>query len=158
MVSKAADAAVWEDRKDIQPPMSDRNSLNIDRFLEKLDDCAMTLTEDMDFAAAGKYVLKQLRWRPLEVLQELYFVAAEEVKITTLKKAKKWLKKQEWVDALQVSAKRRGAIKLQHAGREICLRDWRDFRGQYVLLRRNVEDWNAGVEQSACSISSPTPG
>ena len=38
MVSKAADAAVWEDLKDIKPPMYDGNHLNLDRFLEKLDD------------------------------------------------------------------------------------------------------------------------
>ena len=38
MVSKAADAAVWEDLKDIKPPTYDGNRLNLDRFLEKLDD------------------------------------------------------------------------------------------------------------------------
>ena len=38
MVSKAADAAVWEDLKDIKLPMYDGNPLNLDRFLEKLDD------------------------------------------------------------------------------------------------------------------------
>ena len=38
MVSKAADAAVWEDLKDIKPPTYDGNPLNLDRFLEKLDD------------------------------------------------------------------------------------------------------------------------
>ena len=37
MVSKVADAAVWEDLKDIKPPMYDGNPLNLDRFLEKLD-------------------------------------------------------------------------------------------------------------------------
>ena len=38
MVSKAADAAVWEDLKDIKPPMYDGNPLNLDRFSEKLDE------------------------------------------------------------------------------------------------------------------------
>ena len=33
MVSKAPDAAVWEDLKDIKPPMYDGNPLNLDRFL-----------------------------------------------------------------------------------------------------------------------------
>ena len=37
MDSKAADAAVWEDLKDIKPPMYDGNPLNLDSFLEKLD-------------------------------------------------------------------------------------------------------------------------
>ena len=37
MVSKAADAAVWENLKDIKPPTYDGNPLNLDRFLEKLD-------------------------------------------------------------------------------------------------------------------------
>ena len=47
MVSKAADAAVWEDLKDIKPPMYDGNPLNLDRFLEKLDDWGLTVTEDL---------------------------------------------------------------------------------------------------------------
>ena len=61
MVSKAADAAVWEDLKDIKPPMYDGNPLNLDRFLEKLDDWGMTVTEDMDPAEAEKYVFKRFR-------------------------------------------------------------------------------------------------
>ena len=47
-----------------------------------------------------------------------------------------------------MAAKRWKAIKLQHDGREIRLRDWRDFRGQCTLFRRNVEDWNEGDEQT----------
>ena len=52
MVSKAADAAVSEDLKDIRPLMYDGNPPNLDRFLEKLEDWGMTITEDMDPAAA----------------------------------------------------------------------------------------------------------
>ena len=148
MVSKAADAAVWEDLKDIRPPVYDGNPLNLDRFLEKLDDWGMTVTEDMDPAEAENYVFKRFRWRLPEVLPELYFVATKEGKIKTLKEAKKWLNEQERVDAPQVAAERWRAIKLQHDGREIRLRDWRDFRGQYVLFRRNVEDWNEGNKQT----------
>ena len=148
MVSKAADAAVWEDVKDIKPPTYDGNPLNLDRFLEKLDDWGMTIPEDMDPADAEKYVFKRFRWRLPEVLQELYFVATKEGKIRTPKKAKKWLKEHERVEARQVAAQRWKAIKLQHDGREIRLRDWRDFRGQYTLFRRNVEDWNEGDEQA----------
>ena len=148
MVSKAADAAVWEDLKDIKPPMYDGNPLNLDRFLEKLDDWGLTVTEDMDPADAEKYVFRQFRYRLPEVLQELYFVATKEEKIKTLKEAKKWLNEQERVDAPQVAAKRWKSIKLQHDGREIRLRDWRDFRAQYTLFRRNVEDWNQGDEQA----------
>ena len=48
----------------------------------------------------------------------------------------------------KVAAKRWKSIKLQHDGREIRLRDWLDFRGQYTLFRRNVEDWNEGDEQA----------
>ena len=123
MVSKAADAAVWEDLKDIKPPTYDGNPLNLDCFLERLDDWGMTVTEDMDPADAEKYVFKRFRWRLLEVLQELYFVATKEGKIKTLKEAKKWLNEQEQVDAPQVAAKRWRAIKLQHDGRDIRLRD-----------------------------------
>ena len=148
MVSKAADAAVWEDLKDIKPPTYDSNPLNLNRFLEKLDDWGMTVTEDMHPAEAEKYVFKRFRWRLPEVLQELYFVATKEEKIETLKEAKEWLNEQERVDAPQVAAKRWKAIKLQHDGREIRLRDWRDFRGQYTLFGRNVEDWNEGDEQA----------
>ena len=148
MVSKAADAAVWEDLKDIKPPTYDGHPLNRDRFLEKLDDWGMTVTEDMDPAEAEKYVFKRFRWRLPEVLQELYLVATKDWKIKTLKEAKKWLNEQEWVDAPQVAAKRWKAIKLQHDGREIRLRDWRDFRGQDTLFCRNVEDWNEGDEQA----------
>ena len=128
--------------------MYDGNPLNLDRFLKKLDDWGMTVTEDMDPAEAEKYVFKRFRWRLPEVLQELYFVATKEGKIKTLKEAKKWLNEQELVDAPQVAAKRWKAIKLQHDGREIRLRDWRDFRGQYTLFRRNVEDWNEGDERA----------
>ena len=148
MVSKAADAAVWEDLKDIKPPTYDGNPLNLDCFLKKLDDWGMTVTEDMDPAEADKYVFKRFRWRLPEVLQELYFLATKEGKIKTVKEAQKWLNEQEQVDAPQVAAKRWKAIKLQHDGREIRLRDWRDFRGQYTLFRRNVEDWNEGDEQA----------
>ena len=148
MVSKAADAAVWEDLKDYKPPMYDGNPLNLDRFLEKLDDWGLTVTEDMAPADAEKHVFRRFRYRLPEVLQELYFVATKEGKIKTLKEAKKWLNEQERVDAPQVAVKRWKSIKLQHDGREICLRDWRDFRGQYTLFRRNVEDWNEGDEQA----------
>ena len=121
MVSKAADAAVWEDLKDIKSPMYDGNPLNLDRFLEKLDDSGVTVTEDMPPADAEKYVFRRFRYRLPEVLQELYFVATKEGKIKTLKEAKKWLNEQERVDAPQVAAKRWKSIKLQHDGREIRL-------------------------------------
>ena len=38
--------------------------------------------------------------------------------------------------------------KLEHDGREIRLREWRNFRGKHTLFRRNVEDWNEGDEQA----------
>ena len=75
MVSKAADAAVWEDLKDFKPPTYYGNPLNLDRFLEKLDNWGMAVTEDMDPADAEKYVFKRFRYRLPEVLQELYFMA-----------------------------------------------------------------------------------
>ena len=148
MVSKAAGASLWEELKDIRPPMYDGNPLNMDRFLDKLDDSGMTVTEDMDPAAAEKDIYKRLRRRLPGVLQELYYVAAKKGNITTLKEAEKWLNRQERVDAPQVAAKRWRAIKLKHDGREICRRDWRDFQAQYVLVRRNVGEWNEGDEQS----------
>ena len=109
----------------------------------------LKVTEDMDPADAERYVFKRFRYRLPEVLQELYFVATKEGKIRTLKEANKWLNEQERVVALQVAAKRWKAIKLQHHGREIRLRDSPDFRGQYTLFRRNVEDWNEGDEQAS---------
>ena len=89
MVSKAADAAVWEDLKDNKAPTYDGNPLNLDRFLEKLDDWGMTVNEDIDPAEAEKCVFKQFRWRLPEVHQELYFAATKEGKIKTLKEAKR---------------------------------------------------------------------
>ena len=145
---RAADATVWEDLKDIKPPMYDGNPLNLDRFLEKLDDWGLTVTEDLPPADAERYVFKRFRYRLPEVLGELYFVATKEGRIKTLKEAKKWLNEQERVDAPQVAAKRWKSIKFEHDGREIRLRDWRDFRGKYTLFRRNVEDWNEGDEQA----------
>ena len=59
MVSKAADGAVWEDLKDIRPPMYDGNPLNLDPFLGKLDDRGMTVTQDMERAAVENYVFKR---------------------------------------------------------------------------------------------------
>ena len=88
MVSKPADAAVWEDLKDIEPPTYDGNPLNLDCFLEKLDDWGMTVTEDMDPADAERCVFKRFRYRLPGVLQELYFMATKEGKIKTLKEAK----------------------------------------------------------------------
>ena len=148
MVSKAADAAVWEDLKDIKPPMYDGIPLNLDRFLEKLDDWGLTVTEDLPPADAERYVFRRFRYRLTEVLGELYFMATKDGKIKTLKEAKKWLNEQERVDAPQVAGKRWKSIKLEHDGREIRLRDWRDFRGKYALSRRNLEDWNEGDEQA----------
>ena len=148
MVSKPADTAVWEDLKDIRPPLYDANPLNLDRFLEKLEHWGMTVSEDRVSAAAEKYVSKRFCWRLPEVLQELYCVAPRQRKITTLKEARKWLNEQKQVDAPHVTAKSWRAIKVQHDGREICLRDWRDFRGQYVLFRRNLKDWDEDDEQA----------
>ena len=152
MVSKAADAAVWEDLKDIKPPTYDGNPLNLDRFLEKLDDWRMTVTEDMDPAEAEKYVFKRFRYRLPEVLQELYFVATKEGKIKTLKEAKKWLNEQERVDAPQVAAKRWRAIKLQHDGREIRLRDWRTSGGN---TPSSAAPWRTGMRLTSRPACSP---
>ena len=112
MVFKAADAAIWEDLKDIRPPVYDGNPLNLDRFLENLGVCGMTVTEDMDPAEAQKYVFKRFRLCLPELLQELYFVAMNGGKIKTAKEAKKWLNELERVEAPQVAAKRGRAIKL----------------------------------------------
>ena len=157
IVSKAADAAVWEDLKDMRPPVYDGSPLDLEHFLEKLDDWRMSVTKDMDPAEAEKYVFTRFRWRLPEVLPELYFVATKEGKIKTLKEAKKWLNEQERVDAPQVATKRWRAIKLQHDGREIPLWDWRDFWGQYVLFRRNVEDWTEGDKQTCLLNMLPEP-
>ena len=47
-----------------------------------------------------------------------------------------------------MAAKRWKAIKLQHDGRKIRLRDWRDFRGQYTLFCPHVQDCNEGDKQA----------
>ena len=152
MVSKAADAAVWEDLKDIKPPMHDGNPLNLDRFLEKPDDWGLTVTEDMPHADAERYVFRRFRYRLPEVLGELYFLATKEGKIETLKEAKKWLNEQERVDAPQLAAKRWKSIKHEHDGREIRLRDWRDFRGN---TPSTAATWRIGTRVTSRLACSP---
>ena len=112
----------------------------------------MTVTEDMDPADAERYVFKRFRYRLPEVLQELYFVATKEGKIKTLKEAKKWLNEQERVDAPQVAAKRWKSIKLQHDGREIRLRDWRDFRSS---TPSSAATWRTGMKVTSRLACSP---
>ena len=152
MVSKAADAAVWEDWKDIKPPMYDSNPLNLDRFLEKLDDWGVTVTEDMHPADAEKYVFRRFRYRLPEVLVEPYFVATKEGKIKTLKEAKKWLNEQERVDAPQVAAKRWKSIKLQHDGREIRLRTGKTSEG---ITPSSAATWRIGTRVTSRLACSP---
>ena len=129
MVSKDADTAVREEIKDFWPPMYGGDLLSLDCFLKKLDELRMTVTEDMEPPQPEKYVYKQFRWRVPEMFQELYFVTAREGKTTTLEDARKRLNEQEWVDAPQVAAKRWRAFKLHQDGKDIRLREWRDFRG-----------------------------
>ena len=78
------------------------------------------------------------------MLQELYFVAAKEGKIKTLKDGKRWFNEQERVDAPQVAAKRWRAIKPQHAGKDIRLREWRDSQGQYMV--QGTEESEIGLQ------------
>ena len=54
MVSQSQDAAVWEDLKDIRPPMYNGRLLNLDRFLEKQENLGMTVTGDIDPAVVEK--------------------------------------------------------------------------------------------------------
>ena len=128
MVSKATDADVWEDLKHVRPPIYDGKPLNLDRFLEKLDDWGMTVTEDMDPAEADKYVFNPFWWHLRAVLQELYFVAAKEEKIKIPRDAKKWLKQQEQLDARHVASKMWKAIRLQHDSQEIHLSKSPDYK------------------------------
>ena len=93
LVLKAADAAAWEGLKDICPPHYDGNPLNLDRFLEKLDDWGMFVTEDMDPDRAEAYVYKRFRYRLPEVLGEMLFDAMKNSKAKNLKE--EWLKEQE---------------------------------------------------------------
>ena len=158
MLSKAADAAVWEELKDIRPHMYDGNPLNLDHFLEKLDDCGMTVTEDMDPAVAKEYVFKQLRWCLLEVLQALYFVAAREGKIKTFEEAKKRVKEEQRVDAPQVAAKRRRAINLQHDGKKIRWGIGGTSGDSTSCSAGACRTATRVMSGRACSISSRRPG
>ena len=152
MVSKAADAAVWEDLKDIRPPTYDTNPLNLDRFLEKVDDWGMTITEDMDPAEAENYVLKRFRRLLPEVLQELYFVATKEGKIKTLKTLRSGsTSRSAWTLCRLLPSGGRPSSFSMMVGRS-AYGIGGDFRGQYTLFRRNVENWNEGDEQ-ACLLS-----
>ena len=59
MFSKDADAAVWDNLKDLRTPIYNGRPLNLDGFLKRLEVLGMTITEDMDPAAAEKYVFKR---------------------------------------------------------------------------------------------------
>ena len=148
MVSKASDAALWQDLKDIRRPTYDRNPLNLDGFPKNLDDWDMTVSDDMDAAQAEKYMFKRFRSQLPELLLGMYLTAAKEEKIKTIKDAKRCLNEQERLDAPQTAATRWRAIKLQRDGKDIHLREWRDFRRQYLLHRWNVKDCNENDEQS----------
>ena len=65
------------------------DTLNLDRFLEKLDKWRMVVSEDMDHAAAEKYVFKRFSLCLPELLRELYLLATRGRQITPLKEAKK---------------------------------------------------------------------
>ena len=82
-------------------------------------------------------------------------MAAKEGKVTTLKDAKEGLNEEGQLYASQVAAKRSRAIRLQHARKDIRLRQRRDFRGGYILFRQNLEDWKEGHEQSRLLNLSP---
>ena len=159
MVSKAADAAVWEGLKDIKPPMYDGNPLNLDRFLEKLDDWGVTVTEDMHPADAEKYVFRRFRYRLPEVLGELYIYIIiiynnklYIYKIKTLKEAKKWLNEQERVDAPQVAAKRWKSIKLQHDGRRFAYGTGETSEG---ITPSSAATWRTGTRVTSRLACSP---
>ena len=91
MVTKAPDATVEEEVKDIRPPVYQGNPLNLDQFWEKVNKWEMTVTEDVDLVQAKKYVFKRLGSLLPEVLQDLYFVASMEGEIKILKDADRWL-------------------------------------------------------------------
>ena len=85
--------------KPIWSPTYDGALLNLHRFLHKLDNWGIIVTEDMDTAQAEKYVFKRFCLPLPAVLKELYGGAAKEAKLKILKDAKIWLNVQEREEA-----------------------------------------------------------
>ena len=143
-----------EDLKDIKPPRYDGNPLNLDRFLEKLDDWGLTVTEDLPPADAERYVFKRFQVPPAgSARRAITSWRPRRGKSRTLKDAKKWLNEQERVDAPQVAAKRWKSIKLELDGREIRL------RGTGVTSEGNTPSsaamWRIGTRVTSRLACSP---
>ena len=148
MVCKAAEAAVWQELKDIRP-VAIFPSLAAMKYSSWSNSSRLHRNRLRTYFSAAAGSMSSVTVIPQKCPASPGSGRGSGVSHRTwgLKETRKCLNEQEWVDAPQVAAKRWRAIKLQHDGREIRLRDWRDFRGQYVLLRRNVEDWNEAHEQ-----------
>ena len=137
--------------------MYNGNTLNLDRLMEKLDAWGMTVTEDMDPAAAEKYVPKRFRWRLPELLPELYLVAAREGKITALKKARKLPnEQQQWTPCRLPPRGGDPSSFSMMAGRSAC----RTGGTSEDNTCCSAETWRTGtrvMSSPACSIPSRTP-
>ena len=79
-------------------------------------------------------------------MQTLYLQDVADGKIKGYKQAKKWLEREERVDAPEQASRIEKAVTLVQNGNDIFLYDWRNFQREYYLERSKVEDWNESDE------------
>ena len=93
-----------------------------------------------------EYLFNWFCYRLTKALQTLYLQDLADLKIKGYKRAKKWLEREERVDARERVSKLWKAVTLVHNRTDIFLYDWRDFRREYYLERSKVEEWNENDE------------
>ena len=126
-------AAELEDTPDLVPPRYSGDLLTLDHFFRALDIYGLQLCVGMARSDREEYLFNRFYYRLPKALQTLYLQDLADGKIKGYKHAKKWLEREERVDALEQASKLWKAVTLVHNGNEIFLYDWRDFQREYYL-------------------------
>ena len=141
MASSRRGAADLEDTRDLVPPRYSGDPLTLDHFFRALDIYGLQLCVGMTRSDREEYLFNRFCHRLPKDLQTLYLQDLADGKIKGYKQAKKWLEREERVDAPEQVSKLWKAVTLVHNGNDIFLYDWRDYQREYYLERSKVEDW-----------------
>ena len=128
------------------PPCYSGDPLTLDHFFRALNTYGLQLCVGMARSDREEYLFNRFCYRLPKALQTLYLQDLADGKIKGYKQAKKWLEREERVDAPEQASKLWKAVTLVHNGNDILLYDWRDFQREYYLQRSKVEDWNEKYE------------
>ena len=93
-----------------------------------------------------EYLFNRFCYRFPKALQTLYLQDLAEGKINGYKQAKKWLEREESVEAPEQASMLWKAVTLVHNGNDIFLYDWWDFQREYYLEGSKVEASNENDE------------